>query len=298
VVLPVTPVSSERGQRTDSDGRGAKRRPHVARPERTHSPPGSPKSISGSTLADLIEGTFLSDPPGRRLPSERQLAGHFEVGRPLVREALRTLSERGLIEVQAGRGIFVRRVLPVDAARPVDNLLRRQAITPRQLVEARSMLEGEASQLACTRATERDLRHLSELVAAGAKPRNLPARVRNDLEFHLSVVRAAHNPVIETMFAAILRPTAEMMLRSLSDPHVSRKGLPYHEHLYLAISDRDPRAAVQASRDHLRVSERTYGRDFDISLEILALRRLGVSDAAERERSSLDDLLSSVLKGL
>lgn len=254
--------------------------------------------ISGSTLADLIEKTFVGDVPGHKLPSERQLAEHFEVGRPLVREALRTLVERGLIEVQVGRGIFVRRVRPADAARPVDNLLRRQAITPRQLVEARSMLEGEASQLACHRATPEDLEHLRELVLVATGPPTLLARVRADIEFHLSVVRAAHNSVIETMFSAILRPTAEMMLRSLSDPHVSREGLPYHEHLFAAIRDGDCVAAAKASRAHLEVSQRTYGPDFDVELDLLASHRLGRVRSPGREPPSVDEALSSVLKGL
>ena len=254
--------------------------------------------VSGATLADLIETKFVTGGPGQKLPSERQLAEHFEVGRPLVREALRTLVERRVIEVQVGRGIFVRRVLPSDAARPVDNLLRRQAITPRQLVEARSMLEGEASLLACARVTPAELDHLRELVVVKPQPPTVLARVRNDIEFHLGVVRAAHNSVIETMFSAILRPTAEMMLWSLSDPHVSREGLPYHERLYVAIRDRDSAAAARASRDHLEVSQRTYGPDFDVELELLASYRLGGARTGGRETPTVDEVLSSVLKGL
>ena len=253
------------------------------------------RPVSGAVLARLVEETFVSGLPGQRLPSERQLAEHFEVGRPLVREALRTLVERGVIDVEVGRGIFVRRVQPVDAARPVDNLLRRQAVTPRQLVEARSTLEVEASQLACARATAEELEHLGELVAVSSE-HNLMERVRNDLEFHLSVVRAAHNPVIETMFSAILLPMAQMMTRSLGDPEVSREGLPFHEHLYLAIRDRDPEAAARASRGHLLVGQRTYGADFDVELDVLAGRQLASSGA--RDRSGFDDILSSLLRDL
>ena len=69
--------------------------------------------------------------------------------------------------------------------------------------------------------TPAELDHMQELVRAGKRRGALFAHVRNDLEFHLSVVRAAHNPVIETMFVAILGPTADMMLSSLSNPHVT-----------------------------------------------------------------------------
>lgn len=253
---------------------------------------------AASKLADMIETMFVTGTAGQRLPSERQLALRYEVGRPLVREALRTLVERGVIDVQVGRGIFVRAVMPADAARPVDKLLRRQSVTARQLVEARSMLEGEASQLACSRATVRELDHLRDILAAFAGSRSLMVQVRNDLEFHLSVVRAAHNPVIETMFSAILRPTAEMMLRSLSDADVSREALPFHEQLYAAIRDRDSQAAALASRAHLQVSRQTYGADFDVELEVLASRRLAGATTIEPEGLSVDDAIASVLEGL
>lgn len=252
----------------------------------------NPQPIPGATLSEVIEKTFASGAPGQRLPSERQLAEHFDVGRPLVREALRTLVERGVVEVQVGRGIFVRRVQPADAARPVDNLLRRQSVTPRQLTEARSMLEVEAARLACERATEDELERLGALVTTGQKLTDLLARVRNDVQFHLGVVRAAHNPVIETMFSAILRPTAQMMMRSLGDATVSREGVPYHEHLYLAIRDRDPEAAAAASRGHLLVGKRTYGSDFDVDVDVLANRQLGATTA--NPTPSLDELFATL----
>ena len=257
------------------------------------------RAVSGSMLAQLIEDTFSEFEPGQRLPSERELAQRFSVGRPLVREALRTLVERGLVDVQVGRGTFVRRVTPNDAARPVDNLLRRQAITARQLIEARSMLESEAAQLACRRATTSEIEHMRDLIAAADKDDGLAARLRNDLEFHLSVVRAAHNPVIETMFAAILLPTAEMMFRSLSDPYVSREGLPYHEQVFLAIETRDEVTAASAARGHLLVSERMYGDDLDIDLDVLVQRQVSAArPKPDREALSADDVLSNVLRGL
>jgi DNA-binding FadR family transcriptional regulator len=257
------------------------------------------RAVSGSTLTQLIEDTLVEFEPGQRLPSEREFAQSFSVGRPLVREALRTLVERGVVEVQVGRGTFVRRVTPNDAARPVDNLLRRQAITARQLIEARSMLESEASQLACQRATTSEIEHMRDLIAEAGEEGGLATRLRNDLEFHLSVVRAAHNPVIETMFAAILLPTAEMMFRSLSDPYVSREGLPYHEQMFLAIETRDEEAAASAARGHLLVSERMYGDDLDIDLDVLVQRQIsGARPTLERDGLSSDNVLASVLRGL
>jgi GntR family transcriptional repressor for pyruvate dehydrogenase complex len=252
---------------------------------------------SASSLAELIERDYVAGHPGKRLPSERELAQRLQVGRPLVREALRALAERGVVDIHAGRGTFVRRVAPADAARPLGRLLGSQAVTTRQVVEARSMLEQEASRLACQRASPEELAHMRELVTVALPgARSLIARVRYDLSFHLSVVRAAHNPVIETMFCAILHPVAEMMLRSLSDPQVTDEGLPFHEGLYLAICRRDADAAAQVTREHLAVSKRTYGADYDVDLRGLAGERL-VGFVGSQGWAGTEAVLSSAVEG-
>ncbi|MCV4607338.1 FCD domain-containing protein, partial [Escherichia coli] len=88
------------------------------------------------------------------------------------------------------------------------------------------------------------------------------------------VARAAHNPVIETMFASIGGLTAELMLRSLTDPLTTPDSLPLHRVVLDAIRGRDGAAARRAMTDHLRVASRTYGDDFDRSLESVAHREL------------------------
>ncbi len=179
-------------------------------------------------LADRIEHAFIANgfkSPGDRLPSERELAGMFGVSRTVVREALKTLVERKVVDVWVGRGVFIRKATPADAADPVASLLQRQGMTARQMIEARSMLEVEASRLACLRASAEELELMSQVIGRADEASTLLERVRDDLQFHLLVVRSAHNPVIETMFSAILRPTAEMMVRSISDINVSTRGL-------------------------------------------------------------------------
>jgi GntR family transcriptional repressor for pyruvate dehydrogenase complex len=227
-------------------------------------------AATGAELIQLIERSIAGAEPGDRLPSERQMADRLGVGRSLVREALRTLEERGVIDVQVGRGIFVRKVGPADAARTVGQLLRRQAVNTRHLLEARLMLECEAARLACSRATESHLVKMRRLLDEGAVAQGLPARLRCDLAFHLSIVRAGCNPVIETMFSAIIGPTAAMMMRSLSDRSVAQEAL--HERCYLDIVAHDAEAAASAMRDHLSVSERRYGRDLDVDLRVVAER--------------------------
>jgi len=211
---------------------------------------------------------------GTKLSSERELADRFGVSRPVVREAMRGLVERGLVEVQPGRGAFVRTARATDAAAGMDALLRRHQPTPRDLVEARTMLEATTAALAATRATAADLSSIEDALDRFEGATGLIDQARYDLAFHLAVARAAHNPVVETMFGAITGMTIELMLRSLADPEVTRASVPYHRVVAAAIAAREPERARSAMLAHLEVAATTYGADLDRSLESVARREL------------------------
>ena len=215
-------------------------------------------------------------PPGAKLPSERELAARVGLSRPMVREAISRLVERGSVEVHPGRGAFVRQVQPEDAAGPLDRIYRRQAVTARALVEARTMLEGEAAALAAQRATSDDLvrmRHHLDVFDGAVSTHD---RARADLGFHAAMVAAAQNPVITTMFASMRRFVWQQLLRSLGDPDVSRAGIPHHREIYAAIEHGDATAARDVAVGHMQVALRWYGDDLD--LPIVELTRHPVVD--------------------
>jgi GntR family transcriptional regulator, transcriptional repressor for pyruvate dehydrogenase complex len=228
--------------------------------------------VLASRLEEELAGGGVQ--PGTKLPSERQLAIRFGVSRPVVREALRSLVERGLIEISPGRGAFVRAMRVSDAARPLAALYRRQNATPRDLVEARLMLEREAAGLAAERAAAGELEAMERVLQRFDRTGDLIERARCDIAFHSLIARMSQNPVIETMFSSIASLTFELMLRSLSDPAVSREGLPYHREIADAIRDRDPDRAREAIVGHLLIARRLYGQDLDRGLDLVARREL------------------------
>jgi GntR family transcriptional repressor for pyruvate dehydrogenase complex len=240
-------------------------------------------------LADRVRSGTLA--AGDRLPSERQLALELGVSRPMVREALRSLTERGLIRVEPARGAFVRGDSGSRPYPPLDLEYRRRGTTARQLSEARSMLESEAAALATEHSTAGDLAELEAALVrleASATPLD---RVRNDLAFHAALVAASHNPVIETMFSSILGLTVELMVRSAGDPEIVRQSNPYHRIAYEAIRDGDAAAARAAIRAHLDIAASTYGDDYDRSLDTLAARALRLIGS----QAGLEEFLGSVL---
>lgn len=228
------------------------------------------------SLAAHLEGQILAGelPAGSKLPSERQLAERYNVSRPIVREALRMLAERSLVEIRPGRGTFVRGMRATDAAGVLDSLYRRSQATPRDLVEARTMLESTAAELAAERGTAEDLDRIDAALARFDQATTVVERARYDLVFHLAIARAAHNPVIETMFGSITSLTVDLMLRSLSDRVVTDASVPYHAEIAAAIRGRNPARARQAMAEHLAVASRFYGEDYERSIESLAQRHL------------------------
>ena len=232
--------------------------------------------VTRASLAEHIEQQIVAGrmAPGAKLPSERRLAERFGVSRPVVREALRSLVERDLVEVHPARGAYVRRARASDAAQRLDALFRRRQVTPRHMVEARTMLECTAAALAAERATPADLAALAAALAGFDRAVGLVEQARADLTFHLTIARAARNPVIETMFGSITGLAVELMLRSLADPAVAGAALPYHRAIVDAIRDRDPAGAREAMASHLAVATRLYGEDLDRNLETVARREL------------------------
>jgi len=248
----------------------------------------SSDAIASALAERVLSGQLAADD---RLPSERHLALEFRASRPMVREALRSLIERGLIKVEPGRGAFVLSATAARRFQPLDLEYRRRGTTARQLSEARLMLETGAAALATEHADKDDLVALGnalERLESSATPLD---RVRNDLAFHAALVAASHNPVIESMFATIQGLTVELMVRSAGDREIVRQSEPYHRIAYEAIQDRNPTAARAAIQAHLSIAASTFGDDYDQSLDTTAARALRLIGSG----AGLEEFLRAVL---
>jgi GntR family transcriptional regulator, transcriptional repressor for pyruvate dehydrogenase complex len=153
---------------------------------------------------------------GQKLPPERQLARDLKASRVAVREALRTLELRGLVEVRQGStgGYFVREADDRPLVRDLSTLFRLGRVSLMQLIEARRLIEPEVAFLAAQRAAESEIKTLlsaleqrSERNAAGADSQRL------DLEFHRLVADAAHNPVHAVVTHALMALEAEVVVQ-------------------------------------------------------------------------------------
>lgn len=198
----------------------------------------------------LLSGTLK---PGDQLPPERELAQRFGVSRTAVREAIRALREKGLVEAFAGRGTFITNASS-EAVRQSLGWMARigQPDGSAQLVEVREILEPEIAARAAERAEEKDLAAMREAVAAmDAAANDAEAFIEADLDFHLAIAEAAENAIILTLIDSIVGLLREQRMRTFSVPGGPSRGQFHHKRVLEAIERRDPNAAREAMRTHL-----------------------------------------------
>lgn len=212
---------------------------------------------------------------GKKLMPERALAERFAVGRPLIREVLGRLQERGLITVVPGKGTFVvRQIVPTERGASIEVMAKRGQVTPRQLIVARSMLESRAAYLAAENRTPADLERMEGLLNSVEISSSFQDIVQADVAFHESVAIASANPVIQIMFGSIRNLVEGIVIRSVSDPLVRQEGVPSHRKVFTAIEKRQPGKAHDAMLAVLDVAQRLYGDDLDRPLsEVLKMHK-------------------------
>ena len=205
----------------------------------------------------ILSGTLES---GAKLPSEDSLSRQFGVSRPVVREALAQLRERGLIETLSGSGTFVKRP---DADHLTEAVLRHLRVAAGQtesiakVYEARLAIESTTARLAAERATEHDLSVIeTRLETMRSAARDVQEWTAADLGFHVAVAEASHNPFLATLLAPLVKVIEQGIVESFKSRAAVRAGLGAHERISECIHDRDAAGAEQAMREHLEDSER------------------------------------------
>jgi len=195
--------------------------------------------------------------PGSRIPSERQLAEALGVGRSSVREAVKSLSLLGLLDVRQGDGTYLSRSSSDLLPRVIEWGLLLEEPRIMDLLEARAEIEIVAAGLAAARASSEQVVGLRErLDAMRAAGNDVDAYVDADIAFHLEVANASGNAVLGnliTSLRALLRVWADKVLHFAGETHTS---LAMHEPIVSAIEAQDPAAARDAMRAHMERAHR------------------------------------------
>jgi len=176
-----------------------------------------------------------------------------------MREAMRILASKGLIEVSQGRAARVREADPGVVVESIGTFLRRNPQSPLALLEVRRPLETEVAALAAMRATPEQIMALRAANERLAAAQNLAGQVAADMEFHEYLAEATGNPV----FLLLQRALAQLMkvyLTGTMNRIGPRRAIRSHAPIIDAIECGDAERARCSMAEHLRMAEEDVRR--------------------------------------
>lgn len=199
--------------------------------------------------------------PGERLPSERALGEQFGVSRTVIREAVRALVAKGVIEVRTGSGL---RVAAVNASAVTESMtlfLRGQTgMDYGTIHEVRAMIEIQVAGRAAARRTDDDLRrlHLTCERMAAAEPDDVATASQSDVDFHRTLAEATHNELYVIMLDSIGDILLEVRRETLGVPGRIARGVEAHREILARVEAHDVEGARAAMMAHLSDSEQVW----------------------------------------
>ena len=231
-------------------------------------------------IEDLIlKGVLRS---GDRLPAERDLAEQMTVSRPVLRDALKLLEERQLIEARRGGGTFVADLIGPIFSDAIIQLIARHPSAKSDYFEFRKGIEGQAAALAANRAAPSDIQRLDDIIArmnAAHETGDLAAESRLDVDFHHAVGEAAHNVVMLHTLRSCYRLLENGVFydrgRLYHHPTARVDLLAQHTAIAVAIRSGDAAAAQAAAERHIDYVRGTLAEaeDLDQREQLAGLRR-------------------------
>ncbi|HMQ95361.1 MAG TPA: FCD domain-containing protein [Amaricoccus sp.] len=238
-------------------------------------------------IEDLIlEGSLRSGDP---LLPEREMALRLDVSRPTLRQGLKILEDKGLIETDAGG---TRRIAPL-ATSLTDPLIELMSTGGRVIddyLELRGTLEGMAAGLAATRASDIDRQTLTrcvERIEAAHEQADARDEAEADVDLHLAIYEASHNIVLLQIMRALSGMLREGVFHNreklYSRTEVRDVLRLQHRAIYDAVMAHDPAAAARAAEDHMGYTRRALNEIAAAEARLdISLRRIDGGNIAQR----------------
>ena len=203
-------------------------------------------------IRELIDSKKYTE--GMKLPTENELCQSMNVGRGTVREALRLLQAKGLVEIKPGRGAFVASKQAVDI-NPVVWLVQNEKEL-RDAIEVRNALEPVAARKMAETASEAALRRLKKIHAdflAAVKAGDTIQIAELDELFHGWIVRESGNQLLNEINVHLIQGMHTFRSKTFTVPENVRNAVEPHTRILNAITGRDGNAAEQEMRKHLKM---------------------------------------------
>ncbi len=203
-------------------------------------------------IRELILSGILK--PGNKLPSEKELSNQFNTGRMVVREALRTLEESGLICIKRGSlgGAFVKDPDTTVLTRSISDLINIGNVTLRELIEARLGIEKVILEFAITRMNDEALDLLRKNIEDSERKFLKGERATEEhIYFHILLAKSTRNRLFEMMIESIMNVTKSFLLSLKPDINYIKNVLTYHRNIYNALQEKNLLIAEQLMEKHI-----------------------------------------------
>lgn len=203
--------------------------------------------------------------PGTRLPPERNLAEMLGVSRTVIREAVRMLVTKGLLETKHGVGNIVRQLTIDQFSEPLSLLLRTSegGVTFDDLHQVRSLLEVENAGLAARHATSEDIARLrANVVAMQSALGDAELFTSLDADFHEAIARASHNPLLLILINSIRTLLQEYLRLVIPHLNLELQVQPFHDKILAQIERGNEEGAREAMREHLEQIRKNHQAAF------------------------------------
>lgn len=233
------------------------------------------RGLLSERVAYRIE-RFIADhrlQPGDRLPSGRELTKSFGVSRTVIRDAIAALEQRGLIESRPGSGIYVTDGGSDAVAGVLGQMLRQDAISLPELMEARQLLEVHGTAIAARRAKSDDVSQMAEAIVAMQASNGPTSFVEADVAFHEAIAQAVGNRVVAALLKSLRPLLLQGMLIGTGVSGAREMAIQEHQAILDAVAAHDEARARNLMSSHLR---RSYG-------EWMQAGRVGPSDPIPEE---------------
>lgn len=220
-------------------------------------------------IADHLEEVILTSPTkvSDKLPSEMALAKQYNVSRPVVREAIKLLQERGLVTLKTGSGAFITRPASSTVGQAINRIMQVDQISSEELTEVRVILELSAIELAAEKITDEQLEEIDHILTQ-FENKTLPFKVRVSLDeaFHLALAKATGNSLLALFVGTLTSLLRDYMGKGILIEGGIDDAITRHRQIYAALCEHDREKALEAMREHLKVSSYNV-RVFDQQLQ-------------------------------
>lgn len=222
-------------------------------------------------IADKLEDAIISEGPAGedKLPSEQALAEQFCVSRNVIREALKLLKERGLIESKNGTGSYITKPEAHNLSDVISRIVLMDNIDYKAIYDVRIILETAACRRAAENVSRQQLLGMEQLLER-LRDKSLDVATRRlmDYDFHVAIAKAAGNPLLVIFVEAMKNVFLDMIEKGIILQGGIDDGIIRHDRIFKALQQKDADLAEQMMYDHLYHSRKNVEKYFsDMEME-------------------------------